>query len=1063
MRTFIIMRNYPRKQITCWLRAAGILTIFFSCTTTVSAQQEQYLDSCWTVLEVRLATDKDSPEVWQQLQALEDASRPTYFEDFLERAIPFVTRCYESELYSESITYFQHLDTVLNAPELTEEIAVYRCDVLFHLGRIHSLTQEAELAQAYTEASIACSEENGRTSVLGYNLLGLISEDLNNWDDAKSYYDLALAKLITEADNEGENEGQIRENLANTFYELGLYKQAQAAYERALELSIENNGPDHYSVAIALINLATCEDQLGLLKAAQQHYEEALRIIQLQDDLEPMTTADLYSKMGVILAKNGGYAEAIRYYEQAQSIYEQQPDPPLAELASIYTNMAKVFTSKEDFDQALHYHQQSLALNEQANNAYGIAENYSDLGLVASKMEDWELARSYFERALAQRTDATEFKSDIATDHINLANAHLALKDFFPAMTHAEVAAAMQRVILGKRSPQRAYTLITKARIAQAQGRIDRALNLAHKSLIANHETFKENKQSMLPSLEGYFRYDYLLESLLLKAELLKASAVKYNRPEDLDFAQVHYRYALDLLDKVRRELTSREDQITLVKNVHRTVAAAMDGYLTLYEQTGELSWLADAFYCSEKSKASVLQAAIIANEAQYFAGIPPELPEQEAQLQADIGYYKRQMATATDSLQRREMRSKLFASQEAYNQLLDNYREQYPEYYELRHQQELPTLSEVQMTLQPDQMILSYFTTETNVYRFEISQSKVVLTAAPLPTRFARDIRGLNKGIIHQLDEVYLKKARLLGELLLPATQNDDQQELIIVPDGILLRVPFEVLLTDSVQIAAPNYQTLPYLIQDYQLQYSPSVTLFHQAQASTSNENSKGTSGLLAYAPVFPGSSAIQAATRGTPFAGERISPLPETEREVSQLANLFEQNDRQTQTSIHQSASEHALKKSDLEQYRFLHVATHGFVNESEPDLSGLLLYPDSTAGEDGLLAVGEVYNLRLNTDLVTLSACETGIGQIANGEGVLGFTRAFLYAGAERVLVSLWQVQDAATAELMLAFYERILQDPTPDYSSQLQQAKKQLIESGNYSHPYYWSPFVLIRG
>ncbi len=245
--------------------------------------------------------------------------------------------------------------------------------------------------------------------------------------------------------------------------------------------------------------------------------------------------------------------------------------------------------------------------------------------------------------------------------------------------------------------------------------------------------------------------------------------------------------------------------------------------------------------------------------------------------------------------------------------------------------------------------------------------------------------------------------------------------------------------------------------------MQYSPSVALFYQAQQTTLKEPEQRTGGLLAYAPVFPGTSAIQAATRATPFAGERITPLPETEREVSQLARLFQENDHQTQTSLHQSASEHALKESELEQYRFLHVATHGFVNEAEPDLSGLLLYPDSTAGEDGLLAVGEVYNLRLNTDLVTLSACETGIGQIANGEGVLGFTRAFLYAGAERVLVSLWQVQDTATAELMLAFYERILQTPSPDYSSQLQQAKLQLINSDNYSHPYYWSPFVLIRG
>ena len=1056
------MRNHPLRQFTFWLRRAGVMAILFCCTAALSAQQEQYLDSCWTVLEVTLATNDDLSVLWPQLEALEKASQPAHFENFLERAIPFVTRCYEAELYAESITYLQHLDSVLNVPGIADELAVYRCDVLFHLGRIHTFTQEPEVAQAYTEASIECSEESGRTSVLGYSLLGSISENLDNLDDAKSYYRLALASIINDSDIEGADEGQIRGSLGNTFYETGLYKQAQTEYETALQLAVENHGPNHYTVALALMKLAACEDQLGLLKAAEQHYEEALRILQLQEDLEEMVMADLYSKMGIVLAKNSAYTEAIRYYEQAQSIYEQQAEPPLAKIATVYTNLANIFTAKKELDQALHFHHQSLALNEQANNAYGIAENYSDLGLVASQMEDWPLAQSYFERALSQRTDAVEFQSELATDNINLANAYLALQEFLPAMAHAEVAAAMQRALLGKRNPQRAYILITKARIAWARGKIDRALTLAHQSLIANHETFKRNKQTLFPPLDGYFRYDYLLESILLKAELLKVSAEKFDRPQDLTLAQDHYRYALDLLDKVRRELSNREDQITLVQNVYRTVAAAMEGYFILYERTGDSRWLEDAFYCSEKSKASVLQASIIANEAQNFAGIPPEFPEREAQLQADIGYYKRQLVTAEDSLQRRELRTALFDSQEAYNQLLDNYREQYPEYYELRHRLELPALSEVQLALQPDQMMLSYFTADTTIYRFDISPSEVNLTATLLPNRFASDIRGMNKGITHQMDEVYLNKARQLGDLLLPNTSNDQRQELIIVPDGLLLRVPFEALLTKTVSSTVPDYQTLPYLIQDYQLQYAPSVTLFYRAQ-TVGKEPEQRTSGLLAYAPVFPGSGAIQVATRATPFAGERITPLPETEREVSQLARLFEENDRQTQTSLHQSASERALKESELGQYRFLHVATHGFVNEAEPDLSGLLLYPDSIAGEDGLLAVGEVYNLHLNTDLVTLSACETGIGQIASGEGVLGFTRAFLYAGAERVLVSLWQVQDAATAELMLAFYERILQNPAPDYSSQLQQAKLQLIESGSYSHPYYWSPFVLIRG
>ena len=278
------------------------------------------------------------------------------------------------------------------------------------------------------------------------------------------------------------------------------------------------------------------------------------------------------------------------------------------------------------------------------------------------------------------------------------------------------------------------------------------------------------------------------------------------------------------------------------------------------------------------------------------------------------------------------------------------------------------------------------------------------------------------------------------------------------------MCRVPFEVLLTKAVRTDNPNFAELPYLLRDYSLQYTPSVSLFYKAQTTTLKlDTDSNANGLFACAPVFPGQAAIQEATRSTPLRNDPIQPLPGTQREVSQLAQLFLQNGRPAQTYLYQSANEAAFKATELDRYRYLHVATHGFVREDEPDLSGLLLYPDSTAGEDGLLAVGEVYNLKLRAELVSLSACETGIGTIASGEGVLGFTRAFLYAGAKRVLVSLWQVQDAATADLMLEYYQRILAEEAPNYSEQLRHAKLQLIAAGEYSHPFYWSPFVLIRG
>jgi CHAT domain-containing protein len=146
--------------------------------------------------------------------------------------------------------------------------------------------------------------------------------------------------------------------------------------------------------------------------------------------------------------------------------------------------------------------------------------------------------------------------------------------------------------------------------------------------------------------------------------------------------------------------------------------------------------------------------------------------------------------------------------------------------------------------------------------------------------------------------------------------------------------------------------------------------------------------------------------------------------------------------------------------LGDYRYLHFATHGIVNAANPTLSGLAFEQDTSSTDDGILHLGEVYNLSLNADLVVLSACETGLGQIAKGEGIIGLTRGFLYAGASNLLVSLWQVNDATTSNLMLDFYGQMLEGSSKPQA--LREAKLQMIRRHyEYAKPYFWSPFILI--
>jgi len=195
---------------------------------------------------------------------------------------------------------------------------------------------------------------------------------------------------------------------------------------------------------------------------------------------------------------------------------------------------------------------------------------------------------------------------------------------------------------------------------------------------------------------------------------------------------------------------------------------------------------------------------------------------------------------------------------------------------------------------------------------------------------------------------------------------------------------------------------------------------------------------------------------------FSGNNIKPLLSTETEAEAIFKLYDENNLKAKVLLHDNANEKNVKSGELEKYKVLHFATHGFVNSERPELSGLLLAQDTTGGEDGVLYSGEIYNLKLNADLLVLSACETGLGKIQNGEGIIGLTRALLYAGAKNIIVSLWEVNDKSTSDLMVNFYKKFLSSKGQhSYSEALRNAKLKMISEGKYSDPFFWSPFILI--
>jgi CHAT domain-containing protein len=230
-----------------------------------------------------------------------------------------------------------------------------------------------------------------------------------------------------------------------------------------------------------------------------------------------------------------------------------------------------------------------------------------------------------------------------------------------------------------------------------------------------------------------------------------------------------------------------------------------------------------------------------------------------------------------------------------------------------------------------------------------------------------------------------------------------------------------------------------------------------------------------IVAFAPVFTNENTknVILDNRGgqlTIDSGEKltsinkgISPLISSEDEVKEIYSIFDKNGYRSKALLFSSAQKDFVMSDSIRNYNIIHFATHGFVNSESPELSGIQLAITNKSKDDGILYSGDIYNLKLNAELVVLSACETGLGKISKGEGIIGLSRAFLFSGASNLIVSLWKVSDFSTSELMIEFYKNILgkKDVNHSYSSDLRSAKLKLIGNKEFAKPYYWSPFILL--
>lgn len=939
----------------------------------------------------------------------------------------------------------------------------YRISRIFSLLCIGFLTLEAQdfmpAHELYKQAEQFKDQDNWDQAIAYYQQSFEAYRQLGDWDSAVlsllgiplvEYYRDDYDKMIVELKN-------IEEEYINKA------SQGSEAYSTLYNY-------------FGVVGAVTEDLEMGLEYASKE-----MELARNQQDTSSLETA--YNNIAYFFEQKGDYQRSLAYYNYALQLQQSYSKARRSDLIRIYENIGVSYYRLKDFDKALQNLRKVQALIEsdvKELNPKRDIEFSQALSLPLIELGNFEEAQSLLIKALNYyKREAIDHKLEI-TFH-NLSYCYRENGEFELAEDYMNRALKLYEKKYGS-----FHSLVGKAwknlgRIASLQGDHHLAAKHYQQALSSLVDPGLSDDIYANPELKHLVVPMDIFGSLRGKAHsLYQISQYKsnYERPIiELQASLETYQLASDLIDTMRNSY-QEGSRIFWVKEVKPMFEEAIEVAIILYRLTSDENFLNKAFIFSEKSKSTLLAEAINESAAKQMAGIPKELLQTERDLKIDITYYRKEIFKEemrqenSNSARISRMKAIILEKQTAYEELLSLYESNYPSYYEQKYRQNLLDISSLQERLEPEQLIVEYFwgdnqgfafhinKKEASVFGFEINNDFEEKIKVFISTIRDRDRVNENARDIQFFQEFAGRAYELFQILLQDGLQDKEVSDLLIIPDGLLGYLPFEILLKDKVdQSLEVDYAGAPYLLREFPVSYDYLASLHFSESLDNSPQKQ-----FLGFAPAY---QTDQLAMRRDLSTACSIDPASLS------LASL-RKNREEVQAAAEVMGGQHYLDKEatenhfheDASGYRILHLAMHGILNDCNPLYSGLVFgRSQELSGQgaaehvDGFLHAYEIYNLRLNAELVVLSACNTGLGEIAKGEGIMSLARAFKYAGCPNIVMSLWQADDQSTAQIMKSFYIHLHEGM--DKGEALQKAKLDYIGKARFVHPFFWGAFNFV--
>ncbi len=770
----------------------------------------------------------------------------------------------------------------------------------------------------------------------------------------------------------------------------------------------------------------------GNAEKALQNFEKAKDIIEREDSNNNHLLGKTYNNIAVTLWSMGKSSQALQYHQVALQ-YRENLNEPL-EVAASLNNIGLVYATTQPA-LAIEYYERAKKIYETASLPDKIATSYVNIGLAFSNQKEYGDALISLDKALDIRLELNGKNStSVAFVYTSLASVFLATEDYRFAVDYVQKAMMIYSQSYDPRHPEVAATFNLLGNTYLLQGKFDKAIKSFEDAFKANLERFIPTNVYDIPPTNGYLNADIYLVSILQQALAFEDLHTQFSlKIKDLEQAYNLLILADKIIDKIRQFRTSEADKIALGNVASDVYESAIRVSLKMAEvKWNKLSYREKAFYFADKSKSAVLLEAIADANAQSFAGIPDETLAKEKQIKGEIAYLEQKLAETANQEARKPLTADLLKWNQAYDTFKKALETNYPDYFALKYNIKTPSLTELQAKLSDGTTMVSYFigSNSERLYVFFVTTKSLKIENLALGEDFNKNMIGYRNSIYYKITDASKEIGHSLYNQLGLDKVPKGTEQLIVIPSGRISTIPLEALITDKEDVNA-------YLINKYEVSYLYAASLMQTK--TTSNT----TASISLFAPVD--------------FSELGLSYLPGTKKEVEEIGRLFEGKSTKIDLFIEANASKLAVTSEEVSKSKIIHFATHGIVDEVHPERSQICL--TTKDGSSGSLYTGDIYNLSFEADLVVLSACETGLGKLSKGEGIIGLTRAIIYSGANNMVVSLWSVADNSTSQLMIDFYTNILNGQ--DYSQALANAKRKMINSDKYTQAYYWAPFVLI--